>query len=327
MRTIGLLHSGSENPYVKPVEALTNALPANVEILPRYAGGNGSQLKGDAIGLVSNDTVEVIVAAGGPEPALVAMAETKRQEPDPEQRKPVVFTTVADPVVSKLVDRLDRPGRNLTGMWGKTSELDLTRLELVNALVPRDATKPDRTLGVLARSGRDHGDDQYKVLKDRADVLGLKLRRVKVDTENDIKDAFENIFTDVVAVVVTADSFFYNLRDKVVPYARAARRPAIYQWRDFVDIGGLISFGPSILDAYRQAGVYVGRILNGEKPADMAVSAASDFELVINPITARELGIKVPRTLRDHTVKMVRTSGRPRSASISRRRTWSSRRS
>jgi putative ABC transport system substrate-binding protein len=154
---------------------------------------------------------------------------------------------------------------------------------------------------VLTKQGRPVGEDQFKELKERADVLGLKLRREKVGTELEIKEAFEAFKDDenIAGIVVTADSLFNNRRQKVVAYANDTGLPTIYQWREFVDAGGLISYGPSIMEAYRMAGVYVTRILSGEKPWDMACSIASDFglDLFMNPVAAEKLGIDVPRQL------------------------------
>ena len=296
MTVIGLLHSGSEGSFLKAVQALKDHLPNGVEILPRYAGDNMSQLEYDAGGLVANDDVKVIVAAGGPGPAIVAMKETKQQEPDLDRRKPVVFTTVADPVKSNLVDTLLKPGRNLTGMAGKTSELDLSRMEILNAMVPYKIgeKKEDRTLGVLVNTICDHGDDYYQVLKDRARDIGIKLRRVKAGSENDIKEAFRETFDGVKAVVVTANSLFNNRRQVVVDEAKSAGFPAIFQWREFTQVGGLVSFGPSLNEAYEKAGDYVSLILGGRKPADIPVSEPSGYELVFNPLPAKELGIDLP---------------------------------
>ena len=303
-------YSGSQDKFVKPVAALKGVLGSNVTLKEDYyADDNEDLLKSYAGELAKDNSVEVIIAAGGPQPAVEARDATweVEKQKDPRDRKPIVFTTVANPEESGLVEKIGSPGYNLTGMWGKTSELDLTRMEVLNALVPNDATKKERWLGVLTRKGRPRGDEQFRHLKERATVLGIKLNEQKAKDVDEIEKAFLHHFKgNVVAVVVTADSLFNNRRDKVVQYAEAANLPAIYQWREFVDEQqGLISYGPSIIEAYRKAGEYVLKILSGTKPADLPCSMPERFELVIHPITAERLGIKVPPSLLGRPVEMI----------------------
>jgi len=258
-----------------------------------YGFNDSGLVESAADELVNDNSLEVIVAAGGPGPALVLQAKTKT--------KSIVFTTVADPVLSKLVVSLEKPGHNLTGMAGKTSELDADRLVALFQLAQAKLQKNDK-VGVLLKYGRDHADAHYKKLKDKADgsMLNLKLVPVSVTTVAGIKQAFDNFVKEKVkGLVVTADSFFNDNRKEVVAEANTRGIPAIYQWKEFVqEEKGLISFGPDILEAYRKAGEYVKDILvNNRKPATMPCSEPAQFFIHINTETARGLGIEVPETI------------------------------
>jgi putative ABC transport system substrate-binding protein len=240
--------------------------------------------------------VALIVAAGGPVSAVAAQAATLANP------IPIVFTTVADPVASGLVDSLDKPGKNLTGTAGLTSELDAKRVELLHELLPKLTQ-----IGVLTNSKRPQFPAQFQELKDAAERVGI-LTLVQKDVtsgataENDIDNAFNDFATGgVKAVLVTADPLFNNRRKTVVKAARNKKIPAIYQWREFVAAGGLMSYGPSINDAYSQAGIYAGRILDGEKPQNLPVILPNSFELVINLKTAnrlrKDIGLIIPGSL------------------------------
>jgi putative ABC transport system substrate-binding protein len=309
MSIVGLLHSGTKTGFSKPVEALKKKLGSEATLKEdTYANDNKQLLKDYAKLLVQDASVDVIIAAGGPQPALAAkqMTDTLQSEKPRRERKPIVFTTVANPVDSGLVDAMDRPGGNVTGMWGKTSELDVTRMELLNVLVPNDATKPERRIGVLTRKDRPRGNPQFAELEAKAKILGIKLKREDVEKVDEIKKAFEQKFKgDVVAVIVTADSFFYSQLPKVVEYANAASLPTIYQWCDFVEAGGLISYGPSIIEAYENAGLYALRILSGDNPADIPVAEPSRLDPCLNLATARMLKIEVPQKLQGQTVRTI----------------------
>jgi putative tryptophan/tyrosine transport system substrate-binding protein len=298
---IGILHSGSEKPNEKQVQALLKKLDAQgVQYLPpKYADGDSGELEGLAGELIGNREVEVIVSAGGPEPALLLQKLTAKSKPD----LPIVFTTVADPVLSKLVKTLAKPSYNLTGMAGQTSELDPRRLEILDEFIPATPGK-DREFGILMKSGRDHGDDQYANVKKKANDLGLKLRPHKVDTEDGIKKAFGQHFTGCLGVVVTADSFFYNLRDTVIPSANNAKLPTIYQWCEFVSDGGYLSFGTDIVEAYEKAAEFVFRILGvGGFPktpvGDIPVAMPSNPKICHRSAT----NLQVPEHLKKHIAR------------------------
>jgi putative tryptophan/tyrosine transport system substrate-binding protein len=231
--------------------------------------------------------VAVIVAAGGHVSALVAQEVTKEI--------PICFTTVTDPVKSGLVKSLNRPGGNATGMAGLTSELDPKRLELLHEMKPTATV-----IGVLINPNRPGLETQLPELRAAADKMKLKLeiQEAAGDRDIDIENAFQGFASQRVdAVLVTADPMFNNRRAQVLALAARHSLPAIYQWREFVTGGGLMSYGPSITEAYRQAGINAGLVLKGAKPADIPVVQPTRFQLVINGITAKRLGLTVSPAL------------------------------
>ena len=313
-RRIGLLHSGSKAHFVAPVAALRYALlPLNVELVEKYAadlpGDVESNLTYLAEGLVQDSTggpdrLEAIVAAGGPTPALLLQSLTRPLNPKP----PIVFTTVVDPDGLGLVDTEAAPKWNLTGMAGQTSELDPDRLHMLFEL-GNSISKGDK-VGVLVSSSRPDKDNQVTKIKNKADGpnLKLKLRRRDVKNLQEIENAFVGFKNEPVkGVVVTADSLFNDLRADVVRLANASGLPTIYQWKEFVELGGLISFGPDIVEAYGMAGEYVKRILKGENPSTMACSKPSRFKVYVNRATAQQqLGITtIPTTILGHPVQVI----------------------
>jgi putative tryptophan/tyrosine transport system substrate-binding protein len=256
----------------------------SVAIEYRGADDNYDRLPGLAAELVRRQ-VGVIVAAGGPISALAAKKVTATI--------PIVFTTVSDPVKSGLVASLNRPGGNLTGTAGLTSELDPKRLELLHQIKPSEGV-----IGVLVNPKRPGVEGQTKELETAARALGREIAVHKAATEQAIDAEFEAMHQRRLdSVVVTADPLFNFNRTRVVSLAARYRIPAVYQWREFVADGGLMSYGPSIADAYYQAGAYSGRILKGAKPADLPVMQPTRFELVINLRTAAALGLTVPELL------------------------------
>jgi putative ABC transport system substrate-binding protein len=219
---------------------------------------------------------------------------------------PVVFTTVVNPEEIKLVADLKKPGYNLTGMAGQTTELDPTRLKTLVSWAEIGIKKNDK-IGVLIADNRVKKLEHYKRVEKMAKDLGLSLRPREAATVTDIRNAFADFGNDrgLTGVVVTAASFFNTHRKEVVECAAASRLPTIYQWREFVDEGGLLSFGPSLLEAYEMAGQFVTRILDGEKPAKMACSKPSDARTFLNGNAAKQLGIGVPQTLNGSAVEVV----------------------
>src|SRR6266404_2455964 len=231
--------------------------------------------------------VAVIVAAGGHVSALVAQEVTTEI--------PICFTTVTDPVKSGLVKSLNRPGGNATGTAGLTSELDPKRLELLHEMKPTATV-----IGVLINPNRPGLETQLPELRAAADKMKLKLeiQEATGDRDIDIEAAFQGFASQRVdALLVTADPMFNNRRAQVLALAARHSLPAIYQWREFVTGGGLMSYGPSLTEAYRQAGINAGLILKGAKPADIPVVQPTRFQLVINGITAKKLGLTVSPAL------------------------------
>jgi putative ABC transport system substrate-binding protein len=231
------------------------------------------------------DRVGVIVAAGGPVSALAA----KRATTD----IPIVFTTIADPVKSGVVDRLNKPGGNATGTAGLTSELDAKRLELLSEINPSG-----RRFGVLVNPNRPGVDANSDELKAAAKKMQLELVIENAGPEHSLDAAFARLAEQRVhGIVVTADPFFNFRRKQVIALAARHAMPAIYQWREFVEDGGLMSYGPNIAEAYYQAGVYAGRLLKGAKIADLPVVQPDKFELVINRTTTKALGLEISRLM------------------------------
>ena len=256
----------------------------NLKVEYRWASNDYSKLQIFADELVRMQ-VTVIVAAGGHVTAMAAHNATKVL--------PIVFTTVTDPVKDGLVASLNKPGGNATGTAGLTSELDAKRLELLRELVP-GAT----LVGALVNPNRPGVDRQVRELQAAADRLGVQLDIQQAATESQISAAFHALASKrVEGLVVAADPFFNNNRTLVVSLATSMSIPAIYQWREFVSAGGLISYGPSITEAYQHAGRVAGQILKGAKPSDIPVVQPATFALTLNRQTASKLGLTVPPSL------------------------------
>jgi len=296
MQAIGVLDSASAESRAEELAAFHRGLRAagheegrDLAIKYRPANNDFARLPALAAELVG-DQVAVIVAAGGPRSALAAKQATKTI--------PIVFTTVADPVKSGLVAALERPGGNLTGTAGLTSELDAARLELMHRLLLDQPKPKSGAIGVLRNPERPEVGGQSRELDAAAKAMGRQLVVQDAGSEAEIDAAFATFVRQRVdAVLVTASSFFSRRRAQLIALAERHRIPAVYQWREFVAAGGLISYGPSILEAYQQAGSYVGRILEGAKPADLPVMRPTWFELAVNFKTAKALDLDIPSTL------------------------------
>jgi putative tryptophan/tyrosine transport system substrate-binding protein len=256
----------------------------NVTIEYRWADNQYDRLPVLAAELLSRQ-VAVIVASGGNVSALAAKAATPII--------PIVFTAVADPVKGGLVASLNRPGGNVTGIAALTLELDAKRLELLLELAPTAGA-----IGALVDSSRVEADSHMRDLQAAAQTIGRQLVIVSTGSERDFDTSFEALVRQrVAALLIAASPLFTSRRDQLVALAARHAIPTIFQFREFTTAGGLISYGASLVDAYRQAGVYVGRILRGEKPSDLPVMRPTKFELVINLKTAKTLGLEVPPTL------------------------------
>jgi putative tryptophan/tyrosine transport system substrate-binding protein len=285
MPVIGFLSSASRRPFEHLVTAFRRGLndtgyleDRNVAIEYRWADNQYDRLPAMAADLIER-RVAVIVASGGNIAALAAKTATTTV--------PIVFTAVADPVQGGLIAALNRPGGNVTGISALTAELDAKRLELLCALVPG-------VIGVLVNPNRPNADIQLRDVEAAAHLIKRQLIVRSASTEHEIDTAFASLVQQRIgALLVTADPFFSNRRAQFVALSARHAMPAIYQWRDFAASGGLMSYGPSLTDAYRQAGIYAGRILKGEQPADLPVLRPTRFEFVINLKTAKALGLDV----------------------------------
>jgi putative ABC transport system substrate-binding protein len=206
---------------------------------------------------------------------------------------PIVFAIGSDPVETGLVVSLNRPGGNVTGATFLSVELGAKRLELLRDLLPKIAS-----IGLLVNPNNPNAAVQTKEMQAATTALGLQLNIVSAGSQSDFDNAFETLVgqrTD--ALVLSADPFFFSHREQLVALAMRSPVPAIYYAREFALAGGLISYASSFGDSFRQAATYVGRILKGEKPADLPVLQPTKFELVINLKTAKALGINIPPTL------------------------------
>ena len=255
----------------------------NVAIKYRTADGRFNRLPGLAAELVA-DPVAVIVAFAPPA-AVAAKAATGTI--------PIVFVTGADPVELGLVSSLNRPGGNVTGVTFLVTALGAKRLELLRELVPSA-----KIVGLLVNPANPTSEFQTTDTQAAARALGIELVIRNARGESDIFSAFESLAQERVnAVIIGTDQLFTSRRDQLVALAARHALPAIYYLREFVEAGGLISYGASSTDAYRLTGGYVGRILKGEKPADLPVQQMVKFELAINATTAKALGLTVPDKL------------------------------
>jgi putative ABC transport system substrate-binding protein len=229
--------------------------------------------------------VSVIAAAGGPVSALAAKSLTATV--------PIVFTAVSDPVKMGLVASLNHPGGNVTGIAALTRELDPKRLELLREILPFAAT-----LGALVNPNRPDLDAQLTDLLQAARSMGVNLVVIRAGSERELDAVVDEARQqDIQALLIAADPFFNSRRKQLLALLSRASIPMIFPWREFTVGGGLMSYGPSLADAYREAGVYVGRILSGQAPSDLPVLQPTKFELVINLKTATALGLTFLPTL------------------------------
>jgi putative ABC transport system substrate-binding protein len=251
----------------------------NVRIEYRWAEGQYDRLPAVAAELVAR-AVSLLVAAGGDPTALAAKAQTSII--------PIIFTLGSDPIKLGLVASYNRPGGNVSGISTLVNMLEPKRLGLLRELVPQATV-----IGILLNPDNPPAEGQLRSLQEAARAFGLQLHILRASTDGAIDMAFKSIARDrVSALAVAADPFFNTRRDKIVSLAARQAVPAMYPFREYPVVGGLMSYGIDLPDAYRQVGVYAGRILKGEKAADLPVVQPSKFEFVVNLKTAKALGLK-----------------------------------
>jgi putative ABC transport system substrate-binding protein len=256
----------------------------NVAFEHRLASGRYDQLPILAADLVRRQ-VAVIAAIGGTPPAIAAKAATAAI--------PIVFFVGVDPVQFGLVASLNKPGGNLTGVAALQSVLAAKRLELLRECLPKAGT-----IALLVNPTNPYSESETKSVQEGARHLGLQLHMVRASSPSDLDAAFASIVEfRADALVVSTDQFLTNQADQIVALAARRAVPAIYGWRQYAAAGGLMSYAPNQADGYRLTGVYVGRILKGEQPADLPVQQVVKIELVLNLKTAKALGLELPPTL------------------------------
>jgi ABC-type uncharacterized transport system substrate-binding protein len=252
----------------------------NVTIEYRWADGHFDRLPRLAADLVRR-RVSVIAATSTPA-ALAAKAATASI--------PIVFETAGDPIKLGLVTSLNRPGHNITGVTQLSSELVSKRLGLLHDLIPA-ATN----IGLFVNPDDPRAESQTKAMQEAARALGLQIYVLNARTEDDINTEFAKLpQLKMGALLVGTGELFRRRPEQLVSLAAQQKLPVIYQYRELPAAGGLISYGAALTDAYRLAGIYTGRVLKGEKPADMPVLQPTKFELVINLKTAKALGLAIP---------------------------------
>jgi putative tryptophan/tyrosine transport system substrate-binding protein len=288
---IGFLASSSPDAYRKNLPAFRQGLAEtgyvegqNVAIEYSWAENQYDRLDGLAADLVRR-RVAVIVASGAP-PARAAKEATATI--------PIVFQLGIDPVATGLVASLNRPGGNVTGSTNMTVSLVTKRLQMVRQLVPAAAV-----IGVLLNpANRFATEAQLRDLQGAAQTLALRLRFLNASTAAELDTAFGTLVEERVGVLLVTDEPFFNNRvDQIVALSARHAVPAVFTFRDFAIAGGLISYASDIASSYRQIGIYTGRILKGEKPADLPVLQPTKFELIVNLKAAKALGLTIPETL------------------------------
>jgi putative ABC transport system substrate-binding protein len=289
MPVIGFLAVRSETELTHLVAAFRQGLDEagyiegrDVAVEYRWAEGRYDRLPALAADLASRQ-VTIIAATGGGVSALAAKAASTTI--------PIVFVVGdLDPVKSRLVNSLNRPGGNITGITPSSSFLGPKRVELLHEMVPTAAV-----IGMLVNPNWVDAETQSREAQEAAHTLGLQLQIVYASNESEFDAAFSKLVElHSAALLVANDGFFLDRREQIAALAARYAMPAIYAYREYVAAGGLMSYSPSLADGYRQAGVYTGKILKGTKPAELPVMQPTKFELVINLKTAKTLGLEIP---------------------------------
>jgi ABC-type uncharacterized transport system substrate-binding protein len=291
MPVIGFLHGASPEPFAQLMATFREGLKdvgyvegQNVAIEYRWANGQYDRLPALASDLVQRQ-VAVITTAGGSLSGLAAKKATATI--------PIVFTAGDDPVKVGLVASLNHPGENITGVSVLIGALDAKKLGLLREIVPKVAV-----IGVLENPTIPAVKDRLGSVQEAARKAGQQIQVFFASDEPTLEATFPRLAqSGVGALVVGSDPFFNSQRDRLVALSARYAIPAIYETRDYVVAGGLMSYGTKLAEGYRQVGIYTGRILKGDKPADLPVVQSSKFELVINVKTANVLGLAVPNSM------------------------------
>lgn len=289
--TIGVVHIGAANAFTKQMAALRQGLKdsgyvdgQNVAIEYRWANSHASVLPRLVDDLVRRK-VAVILTLGGNGPALAAKAATKTI--------PILFITGADPVRAGLVNSLSRPDGNLTGISFLVEQLGSKMLGLLHELVPSA-----KAVGLLVNPNNPNAARQVADTRAAAQTLGLQLHIVNAARPEDLDSAFATLSErQVGGLVLGADPLFAGSADRIIALAAKRRIPTVYYRRQFVDLGGLMSYGTSATEAYSRVGAYAARILQGARPRDLPVFQVVKFEFVLNLKTAKALGLDIPPAL------------------------------
>jgi putative tryptophan/tyrosine transport system substrate-binding protein len=297
--TIGFLNSAAPDDWAPQIAAFRQGLSdagytegGNVALAFRFAEYHYDRLPAMALDLVRQG-VGVIFASGGDNSIKAAIAATNTI--------PIVFTTANDPVAARYVKSLNRPGGNVTGVTFLASSLEAKRLELLHEIDPKAAS-----IDVLTGSANARTESDEHEIETAAKSLGLKVRFISIRSEDDIVPAFKDIAARREdALHIVTDPFFSARARTLAALAAQAALPATANAREFAAAGGLMSYGATLHSAYRDAGAYAGRILKGEKPAELPVQESTKIELVINLKTSKALGLTVPLTLQGRADEMI----------------------
>jgi putative tryptophan/tyrosine transport system substrate-binding protein len=287
---IGFINSGSPSTSAQSEAAFRRGLAdggftegRNVTVEYRWAEGQYHRLPAMAADLVRRQIT--VILAGGPPAVRAARAATSTI--------PIVFTSGDDPVKAGFVASLNRPGGNITGVHIFLTELEPKRLGLLREVVPRA-----ELIATLVNPNFPDIENQLQDLRVAAQSLTQRIEVIHAGNESEFDAAFAAMARSRAdALLVGTDPFFNSQRDRIVALAARYAIPAVYEQRTFVASGGLMSYGTDLADGYRQAGLYAGRILKGERPGDLPVTQSIKFELVINLKTAKTLGLEVPSSI------------------------------
>ena len=290
MPVVGFLNGSSPNGYGRFLSAFLQGLREagyvegrNVAIEYRWAEGQYDRLPALAADLVRR-RVDVIAATSTPANRVAKEATTTI---------PIVFTTSSDPVELGLVASLSRPGSNVTGATTLNVEVGSKRLELLHEIVP-----PAAMIVELVNPNNPNLETQLRNIQAAGHTVGRQILVLSARTQSEIDAAFARLVEQQAGgLLINTDAFFFSQRDQLIALAKRYAIPVIFDRREFAEAGGLMSYGGSVTDVYRLAGIYTGRILDGKKPADLPVQQSTKVELVINFKTAKALGLTLPLSL------------------------------